>query len=410
MERAVNNFFELHLTNNLLKASLLALTFYGLVACKQTDGFSASQSGLIGFNDPNSSGNKDLLAMTDEAMKTIENRLEALNSAQKDVDLKNERLLQLETSLEAQSKRLEETVLLNQQTRELMQTNDSIPEETFAQESQEVFSLKEEVKTISEEYLANIEDYKIQFDSMIKSFSELVAEFAKYQVSEKSKPLQDAVLEKLEALVKERSTIVGRIEEKEIEIQNLSLKIEDLNSATTKSLSEITALKESLVIQQQLLAKKAEQAGVLGEAIDSSNALLGLSRQDQDSTAMDLNSDTISLDLKSFIDSLKTLEQPAQLEVVNLKIVELESGKEGLKSLENSILEELKVVQGQIDNPDSQTANDNSSDRTDLIVEKSNLVSQHSDALEEIAEIESQIAELKKLSTQLQANPKNGKI
>ncbi len=379
------------IVKRILKGSMLTFLFSGLMACKESDGFSSAKGGIEGFTHARVQP-VVLIPLTEEAAQGIQDRLEALASLEENIELKDERIQQLEDELAERVSALDAKILENQTKLLAIQSqNGDITPNDVRKMNQERAELKAQVDQFTEEYLENVENYKAEFETMIASFSELVTELSKYESTEELESFRTLILEKLKVLEADRDLVLARISEKESSISELQSRIADLEGDTSpEAISELNGLKEDLVEEQSSLAEDAAIAGALNGLLESSNEVLApVTPVMPTGAALDQPSTPVAGDVPVISNQLTPAAQAME---INQQIKDLKAANESLNAILASLNAEIKQK-------DDAIALNNT---TQLQVQKSGLLTEKSETLEAITMNEAKIAPLKVALTRLQ--------
>lgn len=374
-----------------LKGSMFTFLFSGLIACKETDGFSSSKGGIEGYTHARLQPTQ-LVELTEEAAQGIQDRLEALATLEENIELKDERIKQLEDQLAERVAALDAKIAANQTAILAIESeNGVVTPNDVLEMNQESAELKAQVDQLTEEYLSNVENYKVEFEAMLASFSDLVTELSKYETSEQLEDFRALILEKLRVLQADRDLVLSRISEKEASIADLETRISALEGSTSpEALAELNTLKEELVGEQSRLAEDAAIAGALNGLIESSNEVLDPEIPEVPTgSALDQPTSPASSDVPVISNELSPAAQAMEL---NQQIKDLKASNESLNTLIKEFDAQLAILDEEISRTNS----------TQLQVEKSAILTQKSEALVEIQANETKLAPLQVTLLRLQ--------
>ncbi len=375
---------------------LSVLLFSGLIACKETDGFSSAALGggvggafLVPADAP--------LKLTDEASADIQTRIDELANIEEEVALKDQRVQQLEVSIEDQMADLQTKLEAN--AVEIAALKASSPNGVLNPNdvlniNQESANLRSQVDVLNAEYENNLSDYNTRYDQMLTSFSELVTELSKYETTEKSEAFRTLVSEKLKVYEADREQIAARISEREESIANLNKRIEELESNTSpEALVQRNELSTELQQEQEALNASRTTIGNLDAAIDATCSALGTEaggtciKDDQTTTATDLMAAPNQTTNRASVVSGQIFE-------VSGKINALKAEIESLKVITDQL--DLKILE--INNNISlqyRSRSQNQPILTQFQVEKSAALAQKGEALQTMTEKTNQVLALK---------------
>lgn len=226
-----------------VRIGILSFTFAGLVACKETDGFSAAT--FDGAFAAQADTAKQ--AFTPEAVESLQTRMSELENIEEDIALKDENI----TGLQAQIEELKAQIEENNET---LNSSNTLSEDVVKQLAEQNEKNRTELESVVLVYNQYVQDRIEKDQELMSRFTEMVTELAKYETTADSTVFQEGVVKRLKTYEADRERLAEMIAAKEEIVADLNNRLKNIESNTTpEAAAEKAKLSEDLVSNQESL-------------------------------------------------------------------------------------------------------------------------------------------------------------
>lgn len=307
------------------------MSFAGLIACKETEGFSATALGDgIAFEE----GLRQAEPLTDEALASLNSRMRELEFIEDDINLRDANIRRIQDEIDS----LKETI----------NTNNSVFSSGTNLTSEEIEALRAEneasrvlLESKTSEFNGYIEDRIAKDQELMQRFTEMVAELSRYETNERSQEFRNSVLARLEVYEADRERLAELIVERESSIASLNQRIAQLESGDQpEDIEEKTQLAQELVEQQESLNEMNQRLTSLVNLVEINSCAVDPSSCPEDLIAQ------VQSDLELGDEEVVLVDANKQAEIFTLgeEIKELQTEKENLNITISQIDEQLSNV------------------------------------------------------------------
>jgi hypothetical protein len=247
-----------------VKLAVSTMALSGLIACKETDGFSASQIGVI---PAGAEAQAIKLEMTPTVEDNFASRLKELENIEEDIALKDENITGLQLQIDDLKSKLESN---NDSLSSSASNFDGAVLDTSVIDALKAENEKSQndLEQLTSVYNQYVEDRIAKDKEMMDKFSSVVSDLSKYETSDKSNKFKSEVIARLEIYEADREKLAEMILSKEENIKDLSDKIASLESSQNDSdIAEKDKLSEELVLAQSNLNEMTSRLSSLEKLV-----------------------------------------------------------------------------------------------------------------------------------------------